>query len=215
MSFDAVPLILMLVCLLFVVGGAIILIRQTWFIQWLKGTAGLLLIGTAVYLSLFALNLFSYQELREGKPIATVSFRNTAPQTYIATVSQPNGTSRDFQLKGDLWQLDARIVRWKGLLALFGFSPGYELDRIQGRYLTLEDERSLERTVYRIGKDHIGIDVWASAYDGWSMVVDARYGSATYLPMADGAIFEVRLESSGLVGKALNGSAQQAISRWE
>ena len=215
MSFDAVPLILMLVCLLFVVGGAIILIRQTWFIQWMKGTAGLLLIGGAVYLSLFALNLFSYHELREGRPIATVSFRNTAPQTYIATVSQPSGESRDFQLKGDLWQLDARIVRWKGLLALFGFAPGYELDRIQGRYLALEDERSRERTVYEIASDHIGVDVWASARDGWSMVVDARYGSATYLPMADGAIFEVRLESSGLVGKPLNGSAQQAISRWE
>lgn len=215
MSFDAVPLILMLVCLLFVVGGAVVLIRQQWFLQWLKGTAGLVLIGMAVYLSLFALNLFSYHELREGAPIATVSFRSNGEQSYIASVSQPDGTSRDFQLKGDLWQLDARIVRWKGLLALFGFAPGYELDRIQGRYLSLEDERSLDRTVYEISQEQLGFDVWANAYDGWSLIVDARYGSATYLPMADGAIFEVRLESAGLVGRPLNGSAQQAVSRWE
>lgn len=215
MSFDAVPLILMLVCLILVVGGAIILIRQTWIVQWLKGTAGLVLIGAAAYFSLFALNLFSYHELKEGRAIATVSFRGNGEQAYIASVSQPDGSSRDFELMGDLWQIDARIVRWKGLLALFGFAPGYELDRIQGRYLSLEDERSLERTVYRISTEQVGFDVWAGAYDGWSMLVDARYGSATYLPMVDGAIFEVRLENSALVGHPLNGVAEQAVSRWE
>ncbi|MGB1220603.1 MAG: hypothetical protein ACPG43_03640, partial [Alcanivoracaceae bacterium] len=144
-----------------------------------------------------------------------VSFRQMGPQQYMATVSEPDGSNVDYPLSGDLWQIDARIVRWKGLFALFGFSPGYQLDRIQGRYLTLEDERSKERTVYEVIKPGIGIDIWHNAREGWSMLVDARYGSATYLPMADSAIFEVVLTPSGLVGRPLNGSAEQAVGRWE
>lgn len=215
MSFDTVPLVIIIICVLLVIGGAVILLRQKWLMQWLKGSAGLLLIALAVYFSLFALNLFSYNELREGSPIATISFRQMAPQQFMATVSEPDGSNVDYPLNGDLWQIDARIVRWKGLFALFGFSPGYQLDRIQGRYLTLEDERSKERSVYEIIKPDIGVDIWANARDGWSMLVDARYGSATYLPMADSAIFEVVLTPSGLVGRPLNGSAEDAVGRWE
>lgn len=215
MSFNIVPLLIIIFSLVFVGLGAWILLRQTWFMQWLKGSAGLLLVGAAIYLSFTALSLFGYHELKREEPIATVSFRQIAPQEYMATVSQPEGAARDFRLRGDLWQLDARIVNWKGLFDMLGARPGYQLDRIQGRYLNLEQERSRERTVYSLHRPGIGFDLWANAREGWSLLIDARYGSATYLPMADGAIFEVTLSNTGLVGRPLNGSAQQAIGRWE
>lgn len=215
MSFNIVPLLIIVFSLVFVGLGAWVLLRQTWFMQWLKGTAGLLLVGLAVYLSFTALSLFSYHELKQEEPVATVSFRQIAPQEYMATVSRPEGAARDFRLRGDLWQLDARIIKWKGLFAMLGATPGYQLDRIQGRYLSLEQERSRERSVYGLHRQGIGFDPWENARKGWSMLVDARYGSATYLPMADGAIFEVTLSNTGLVGRPLNGSAQQAIAQWE
>lgn len=215
MSFQAVPFLILALCLALALVGALILIRQTWFIQWLRGTAGLVLVLAAVYFTLFAVNLFSYHQLTREQPVATVSFKQVSPQVFAATVSQPDGSSAQYELNGDLWQLDARIIKWKGVFALFGFEPGYQLDRISGRYLTLEDELSRERTVYEVAKPAIGLDVWKSAYKGWSLMIDASYGSATYLPMAEGAIFEVTLGNSGLVGRPLNGSAQQAVERWE
>lgn len=215
MSFQAVPLALFIVCLVLALAGAVILIRQTWFMQWLKGTAGLLLLAVAVYFTLLAVNLLSYHQLTREEPVATVSFKQIAPQSYAATVSQPGGASAQYELSGDLWQLDARIIKWKGIFALLGVHPGYQLDRISGRYLSLEDELSRERTVYQIATPAIGLDVWQRAYTGWSLMFDAQYGSATYLPMADGAIFEVTLGNSGLIGRPLNGSAQTAVERWE
>lgn len=215
MTFESVPLVILGVCLLLVVGGTWVLMRQQWFLQWLKGTAGLVLIGLAVYLSLFALNLFSYHQLTRETPIATVSFREVGPQLYSATIARRDGINTEYELRGDLWQLDARIIKWKGLFALFGFAPGYQLDRIAGRYLSLEDERSRERTVYQLHRDAVGFDIWESARSGWSLMVDASYGSATYLPMANGAIFEVTLSGTGLVGRPLNGSAQEAVERWD
>lgn len=215
MSFNLVPLLIILFSLVFVGVGAWILMRRSWFIQWLKGTLGLALVLLAVYLSFFALNLYSYHELTREEPVATVSFREVAEREYMATVAQPDGSKRDFRLKGDLWQLDARIIKWKGFFALLGAHPGYQLDRITGRYLSLEDERSLERTVYSLHREGIGFDLWESAREGWSLLVDARYGSATYLPMADGAIFEVTLSNTGLLGRPLNGSAEEAMRRWD
>ena len=45
--------------------------------------------------------------------------------------------------------------------------------------------------------------------------VDAEYGSATFLPMADGALFTVKLSSTGLVARPENDRATIAIQDWE
>lgn len=214
MSFATVPYLIIAFAVLFVLAGAWVLLKQKWFLAWLKGMAGLLLIALAVYISLFAFNLMSYQALTSEAPVATVSFRKVGPQEFAATVSEPDGASESFSLRGDLWQLDARIVKWKGVFSLFGFKPGYRLDRIEGRYLTLEDERSKPHSVFEIHPQTIGFDIWKSAREGFSLLVDARYGSATYLPMADGATYEVSLSNTGLLGRPLNDAARQAVSNW-
>lgn len=214
MSFSAVPYLIIVFAVLFVLGGAWILLKQKWFIAWLKGMTGILLVVLAIYISLFAFNLMSYQAMTSDMSVATVSFRKTGTQEYAATLAEPDGQSESFTLRGDLWQLDARIVKWKGFFSLLGFKPGYRLDRIEGRYFTLEDERSKPHTVFAVRAPSIGFDIWQSAKDGYSLLVDARYGSATYLPMADGATYEVFLSDTGLLGRPLNDAARQAISVW-
>lgn len=215
MGFNLVPLTIMVFSLILLLTGAWILLRQQWLLPWLKGTGGLLLVGVAVYASLFALNLYSFQPLERDRALATVSFREVEPQEFVANVSQPDGSSYDYPLRGDLWQIDVRVAIWKGIFALFGATPGYQLDSIQGRYLSLEDDRSKERTRHQIHREGIGFDIWARAREHGSMVLEPRRGRAAFLPMADGAIFEVVLSSSGLSGRPLNGIAERAISAWE
>ncbi|MFP1684346.1 hypothetical protein ACLD0W_17700 [Alloalcanivorax sp. C16-1] len=216
MSFSVAPILILGVSLLLVLVGAWVLLRHKWVWQWIKGTAGLALVALAVYLLLVALNLYSFHELTEETPVATISFRATGEQSYIATVTRGDGDSQDFRLNGDQWQLDARIVKWKTPFSLLGLKPGYQLDRIQGRYFALEDERSKPRTLYSLSEKPLGMDVWRHAREGWSFLVDARYGSAAYLPMADGAIFEVTVPpAGGLIGRPLNGSAQRAVAGWQ
>ncbi|MAX54312.1 MAG: hypothetical protein CL537_02155 [Alcanivoracaceae bacterium] len=214
MNYTLAPLVLFAFSLIFVLLGATVLLRQRWLLQWLKGTAGILLVVAAVYLSLFALNIYGYKEYAQEVPVATVSFRQSGEQSFIATVTRTDGSAEDFRLKGDQWQLDARIIKWRVPFSLLGLKPGYQLDRISGRYYALEDERSRDRTVYSLHRDPVGIDVWQMANDGWSVLIDARYGSAAYLPMADGALFEVNAGATGLVARPMNGAAQQAISGW-
>jgi hypothetical protein len=44
--------------------------------------------------------------------------------------------------------------------------------------------------------------------------VDAYYGTATYLPMADGARFEISLTRTALIARPLNEPARRAVGDW-
>ena len=215
MGFHGVPLAIIVVSLVALGGGAWVLLRQQWLLQWLKGTAGLALVALSVYLAVFAVNLYTFQPLVRDSALATISFREVGPQHFVASVSQPDGASSDYPLRGDLWQMDVRVAVWKGLFGLLGAAPGYQLESIQGRYLSLEDDRSGERTRHAIYSEGVGFDVWSRARSRGSMIIEPRHGSAAYLPMADGAIYEVVLLPAGLTARPLNGIAEEAVRAWE
>lgn len=182
-----------------------------------QGLAGLaLLTGAALTYSLM-LNLYTYQRFTHETEIAEIAFRQTAPQTFNAILTPASGEStRSLELRGDEWQLDARVLKWRGYATLLGLDSMYRLDRLSGRYQDIEKERSATRSVYALGTPAEGIDLWAlaRAYGRWLPWVDAIYGNAAYLPMTDGARYEVRLGASGLVARPLNPAAEEAVRAW-
>jgi len=198
--------------------GLRLLIKGTWFWGWLRGMGGVVLILLAAGSALVALDLYSYRQVLLDKPVATVSFEMVEPQAYIATMALTDvGETREFYLRGDQWQMDARIIRWKNWIGRAGAKPGYKLERLSGRYLSIEDERRQERTVHSLrDEEEFGLDLWTWAYKNQDKtpVIDAVYGSATFVPMADGALYEVALSHSGLVAKPLNDAAKKAINIW-
>lgn len=216
MFYSAASVVSVVVALLVLLFGTRMLLKGTWFWGWLRGMGGVFFIALAIGLTFIALDLYSYQQLLIDKPIASVSFTQVEPQRYIASVTlSDSGETKEYYLSGDQWQIDARVIRWKGMLRSVGGKPGYRLDRISGRYLTLQDERTQERTVYTMQKQEHGLDLWAWAKNQENAPwIDAAYGSATFLPMADGALFEVALSHSGLVAKPLNSSAEKAVNFW-
>lgn len=198
--------------------GLRMLIKGTWFWGWLRGMTGVVLVLLAVGSGLVALDLYSYRQVLLDKPVATVSFQMVEPQAYIATVALTDaGDTREFYLRGDQWQMDARIIRWKTWIGRAGAKPGYKLERLSGRYLSIQDERSRERTVHSLrDEQEFGLDLWTWAYKNQDKtpVIDAVYGSATFVPMADGALYEVALSHTGLVAKPLNDAAKKAVNIW-
>jgi hypothetical protein len=117
-------------------------------------------------------------------------------------------------LAGDEWQLDARVLKWKGWANLLGLDAQYRLERVSGRYRDIEQERTGERTVYGLSENP-GVDLWvlSTQYPKWLPFVDAVYGSATYLPMADGARYEVKMTQSGLMARPVNEAANAAAAK--
>ena len=217
MVYTALTGLFVVLALFLVLGAARVLLKGSWILGWLRGMAGLALLAVSVFLVLSAFDLYSYKQLSKEEIIATLSFSRAAPEEYKVSLVDSSGVEKVYELRGDLWQLDARLLKWDDALAKVGFTPGYRLDRLSGRYYSLEKEQNEQRTVYQLGHSRSSLDVWSwlKEYGGSLSMVDASYGSATYLPMSDGALFSVSLANSGLIARPLNDRAKEAVKNWQ
>ncbi len=170
----------------------------------------------AVALAAVAANLHTYGRLTYERDVAQLGFESLAPRRFRVTVAFADGDSTQvYELSGDEWQIDARMLKWSGVANLLGLDANYRLDRLGGRYGDLTSEREAARTVYALS-DNPGLDLWALAqrYERWLPFADASYGSAAYLPMADGARFVVTITQVGIIARADNEAAQTAVTSW-
>jgi len=192
------------------------LLKDHWLLGWLRGMVGLGMSVVVIVLLLVALDLFTYRQLLADKTIATISFTQRGNQMYDGALVYHTGHQRVFELHGDQWQLDARVFQWPKILHQWGIKPGYRLDRISGRYLTLDDENTKKRTVYSLSDSLTDVDIWMwlKRMSEWLPIVDAYYGSATFVPMVDGGQYEIALSASGLLSRPLNKPAKLAVDKW-
>jgi hypothetical protein len=193
------------------------LFRVQLFAATRSALVAVLLVAAAAFLFAFSLTLHTYARLTFEQPVAHLSFVALGPQLYTATlVRAPSGDVETFALNGDEWQLDARVLKWRGFANLLGLDARYRLERVSGRYRDVEQERTAPRTVYGLAATP-AIDLWAisRANPRWLPFVDALYGSATYLPMADGARYHVTISQSGLLARPTNPEAESATRGWQ
>ena len=177
------------------------------------GIVLLLLCASAV---LVAMNVVAYQRLSHEQAAGEIQFTHGAQaKLFNAVLTYPNGDHATFELRGDEWQVDARVLKWTAFANLIGFDAAYRLERISGRYSKVEDETTQPRTVYDLNPPR-QIDPWELVHEhhGWFPWVDALYGSATYLPMADGALYTITVSETGLVARPLNQAARDAVGSW-
>jgi hypothetical protein len=179
------------------------------------GLSSLVFFLAAAGIALLGLNLLTYERLTHERPALRARFAQAGEQQFNATLTFPSGDVQGYVLRGDEWQIDARVLKWRGIANILNFDTAYRLERIGGRYRDLERERTAPRTVYALHAPE-RVDAWALVrtwheYFPWA---DALYGSATYLPMADGADYEVTVSQSGLVARPLNDAARLAVGAW-
>jgi len=141
-----------------------------------------------------------YRALTREDVVATVTTRRVSEQQFEASVRFPDGRDTVFVLAGDEFYMDARILKWKPIANVLGLHTDYELDRISGRYLDLETEQSNQRTVFALGSSK-PIDLFELRRRhpilGW--LVDAEYGSGTFIATDDQALFDVLVSTTGLM----------------
>jgi hypothetical protein len=208
--------LLLFLGVLLCIGGVRRVWRRAPLTGSLQGLTGLLLLALAALLVAIALNLYTYQVLVQEQPVAKVRFEALGPQYFRVYLMPVAGSSEVLELRGDQWQIDARVLKWTGWANLLGMKTAYRLERLSGRYRDIQQERKGVRTVYRLDNDK-GIDLWALVQKSERKLpwLDAVYGSAAYMPMVDKAQYQVSISNSGLVVRADNAIAQQAIDAWQ
>jgi len=187
------------------------LVRGTMF--FLTGALVLLVAAAAV---LVAANLYTYARLTHEQQAARVSMRQLGERWYVLSVQQRKGPPRHFELRGDEWQIDARMLKWRAIGTLLGFDTVYRLERLSGRYGSVAAERAGPRTVHDLSKE-TSLDLWSlvKQHHAYLPFADALYGSAVYVPMSEGAEYAVSVSASGLVVRPGNEAARKAVGGWK
>lgn len=171
----------------------------------LRSAIGAALGAVALALAAIGMNLHTYHRLNYEQPVATLEFQQIGPKHYQALLRTSAGKDHAFGVFGDEWQLDARVLKWKGAGALLGLDPQYRLERFSGRYSAVADEQRAARSVFGLNEREKGVDVWklSQEYERFLPFIDTVYGSAAYLPMRDGAKYEVMVTEDGLIARAV------------
>lgn len=195
-------------------------IRRLRRLKLIRGTL-LLLVGSVVLLfvvvlGLVAANLFTYARLTHEQEAARVSSRQLGDREFALTIEATGASPKHYTLRGDEWQIDARVLKWRALGNLLGLDTVYRLERLSGRYGDVAMERSAPRSVHSLSQDP-GLDTWTllRRYHRYLPLADALYGSAVYVPMAEGAEYVVTVSTSGLVVRPANDAARQAVGGWK
>jgi len=178
---------------------------------------GALFILLGVVAGLLAASLHGYKRLTQEQTAANVTLRQLGERQYALTLDVPGTAPRHFEVRGDEWQIDARVLKWRPMATIAGFDTLYRLERLSGRYADVIQERTAKRTVYPLAITDEPVDLWALArrYHEYIPLMDALYGSGVFVPMAEGAEYAVTVSASGLVVRPGNDAARKAVGGWK
>jgi len=176
--------------------------RRRWQRTVAVGLVGLLFVSVSALLATVSVSIRGYRALTHEEVAATVRTFPTGTQRFRASMTYPDGRQESFDLRGDAIYVDAHILKWQPWVNLLGLHTVYELDRVAGRYDELANERGGPRTVFSLGrpKPFDLFDV-VRRFRRLSVLVDAEYGSATFVAARGRAAYEILVSTSGLLAR--------------
>jgi hypothetical protein len=178
-----------------------------------RGLWMLVFLLVAVLGALLGTSVIGYRRLTEEVPVAMLSARQLGPQDFSLRVDFPDGSHRSGELKGDEWQLDARVIKWTPRAVTMGAQPLYRLDRLSGRYRDAKQAQNTLPSVVDLAGDS-PVDLWQlkQKFPQWLPWLDADYGSAAYLPLIDGANYRATLSPlGGLVARPADSATAEKL----
>ena len=172
--------------------------------KFLGGTIGLL-IGLLFLLlgALFAtitVGLKGYRAMVREEIAAVVKIQPKGFQEFNAHFRLADGEEINFLIAGDEIYVDAHILKWKPIVNFLGLHTAYELDRVAGRYTRLEDEQFKPRTVFHLSQEKpVNLFRLRQKYALLKPLLDAEYGSGTFVAADKEREFAIRVSTSGLL----------------
>jgi hypothetical protein len=194
--------------LVFFITGIVVLKKKRFFGFVVSFLAALLMLSLAGLFATISIATQGYRALTREDLAATVKIEPADPGRFNARFQFPDGRAAVFNLSGDELYVDAHILKWKPIANYFGLHTSYELDRVAGRYLKLEDEQTNPRRVFTLSqKKSVNMFSLRQRYVIFSLLLDAEYGSGTFIAVKQAAELEIRVSTTGLLIRKRTGGA--------
>lgn len=154
----------------------------------------------AAFFGALSIGIRGYQALTHEEVAAIVKTEPIAPQRFRARFQFPDGRQQEYSISGDELYVDARVLKWRPVANILGLHTAYELDRVGGRYRLLPDEQQAPRTIYGLHENRL-IDAFdlRQRYSVLAPLLDAEYGSASFVSADQPQTLEVRVSTTGLL----------------
>jgi hypothetical protein len=160
----------------------------------------LLMVALSALFCTMSIAMQGYRALTKEEIAAIVQVDPLGEHKFRARFSMPNSSDKQFFLSGDQLYVDAHILKWKPLANIIGLHTSYELDRVAGRYTQLRDETSKPHTVYSLAKGRaLNMFHLRQRFFLFNPLLDAQYGSATYITVNKSEELKVMVSTSGLL----------------
>jgi hypothetical protein len=160
----------------------------------------LLWLSVAGLVSALGAGLAGYRALTNEDVALTVLVTPLANGHFLVDGRFPEGRAGSWEIAGDQLYVDARILKWRGVANFLGLHTVYELDRIGGRYVDIDSERTAPHTLFALGAAKpFDLFAWIKRKTWMAPLVDAEYGSGTFIDVKQSAIYEVRVSTTGLL----------------
>lgn len=187
-------------------------------------SAGHLVVGSPLALlglgiALVALNTQSFARLTHENDVADIKVKALDPAhaTYRVTVTRLDGPRQSLacDLQGDEWTMDARVQKWKPWANVLGLDTTYTLDQMDNKYFDAQRANGKPITACDLRGPEPAVNRWVPQswlmwLVGQSYTEQRRFGSAAYMPLADGATYRVMMTQSGLNAEPTNDVAKGA-----
>lgn len=186
-----------------------------------RGVAtGLTAMAAACIAALVALNMQGYSRLTWEKPVAEVRVKqaDAAQKLYDVMLVRADGAGETHcLLQGDEWILGGRVQKWKPWANTIGMNATYDLDQMANKYIDAMEANGKPITACDVSRPPNPILAKApDSFRAWlssiSLAEDRRFGSANYMPLADGAAYEVVITQSGFNAEPANDAARAAMA---
>ncbi len=174
-------------------------------------------VGLAV--ALLALNTQLFARLTYEGQVADVIVKAVDPahKIYRVTIKRLDlpGVVQGCTLQGDEWIIEGRVQKWQPWANAVGLDSTYVLEQISNKYFSALEANGKPITACDLQGPKPDIDKYIPA--GWlawlahhSFTEERRFGSANYMPLADGAVYRVVMTQSGLNAEPENPAAEKA-----
>ena len=201
------PSILVIVAILFALLALISLIaaigtlrKGRIFGTVIKFFVTLLMLSLSALLGTISISIQGYHAFTKEELAAVVTIEPLDGQKFTARFTFPNNSQQVFVLAGDQLYVDAHILKWKPLANFFGLHTSYELDRVAGRYESLADETHKAHTVHALStKKPLDMFHLRRRFGVLTPLVDAEYGSATFIGSDKAEEFKIMVSTTGLL----------------
>ena len=155
----------------------------------------------ALSIVLLTATVHTYDRLTAETLIAELRFDATGERQYAAHLMTGDRCDvRTLPIQGDQWRVDAEFLKWKYWALLLGLDSQYRLDRLEGRYRSVQEQNSQPSVAHAL-RERTAVDLvtLAESLGAWNFLLDATYGSSTYQDIDVDNVYYVYRTTTGII----------------